>query len=699
MSIDKLEMQSADVTAKNIDALTALFPQVVTEGRDDDGNLVHQIDFEALRQELSDYVVEDGKEVYQIDWPGKHAAEFASNAPIAKTLRPHRNESVAFDTTRNIFVEGDNLEALKLLQESYLGKVRLIYIDPPYNTGSDLVYRDDFATSKEEYLWKSGQINDDGERLLSNTEANGRFHSDWLGMIFPRLRLAKRFLAKDGIILVSIDDAEQASLRRLMDEVFGEQNFIAQLIWEKGRKNDAKLFSAGHEYVMVYAKSKSTLRENQVKWREEKPGAREIWDEYERLRELHGEDDLAIEQAISKWFSALPKSDPSKKWARYKRIDSNGPWRDRDISWPGGDGPTYELIHPETGLPCKIPDGGWRYSHPDEMQRQIKLGLVVFRDDHTEPPFRKAHLRPIDGENGAELGDDDEPDNADETAELATQVRGTYFYKQSQVAVRHLRALMGAKVFNNPKDHVELSRLFEYVLNGRGGLVMDFFAGSGSTAEAVFELSARTGLNCPVILVQLPESLEENLKTTTGAAKTTVQNAIKYLTALDRPLTIAELTKIRITKAGERALAEAEPSGWNQDVGFRAFTIDSSNFAGVVRIPDAADQAMLLDLVDSIKPDRSNEDVLFETLISWGLDPALPIEAEEVEGHEVFSVDAGAVLVCLEDSLDDSVIRAIAAREPVKAVFKDTGFTSDSARINAEQVFEQVSPDTTLKVL
>lgn len=315
--MDKLELQSADVTAKNVEAVAALFPQAVTEGQDDDGNLVHRIDFEALRQELSDYVVDGGTEAYQIDWPGKLAAEFASNAPISKTLRPNRADSVSFDTTKNLFIEGDNLEALKLLQESYLGKVRLIYIDPPYNTGGDLVYRDDFATSKQEHLWRSGQVNEAGERLVANTEANGRFHSDWLSMIYPRLRLAKRLLAQDGVILVSIDDAEQASLRRLMDEVFGEQNFIAQLVWEKGRKNDAKFFSNGHEYVMVYAKSKSHLRERKTTWREEKPGAREIWDEYLRLRELYRADEAAIEKGLSAWFAALPRTDPSKKWARY----------------------------------------------------------------------------------------------------------------------------------------------------------------------------------------------------------------------------------------------------------------------------------------------------------------------------------------------------------------------------------------------
>ncbi|WP_427869872.1 site-specific DNA-methyltransferase [Leucobacter luti] len=596
--------------------------------------------------------------------------------------------------------QGDNLEALKLLQESYLGKVRLIYIDPPYNTGGDLVYRDDFSSSKQEYLWKSGQVNDVGERLTTNTEANGRFHSDWLSLIYPRLRLAKRFLAQDGVILVSIDDAEQASLRRLMDEVFGEQNFIAQLVWEKGRKNDAKLFSAGHEYVMVYAKSKSTLREKQVKWREEKPGAREIWNEYLRLRDLHGADDASIEKDIASWFAGLSKSDPAKKWSRYKRIDANGPWRDRDISWPGGNGPRYDVVHPVTGVPCRVPERGWIYSDPNEMQRQIDLGLVVFREDHSEPPFRKAHLRPLNDERPTEGDDEDE---VDVDTELATQVRGTYFYKQSQVAVRHLRELMGAKVFNNPKDHVELSRLFEYVLNGQEGIVMDFFAGSGTTAEAVFDLCSRTGLNCPVILVQLPESLEDNLKSATGSAKTTIQNAIKFLQELNKPLNIAELTKIRIRKAGERILGESKSSDWAGDIGFRAFTVDTSNFAEITTTPDATDQDTLLDLVESVKGDRSGLDVLFEVLIAWGLDLSAPINEETVEGHQVYVVDDGALLGCFDGQLDETLIRALAQRaasdDTQKVVFKDIGFATDDAAINAYQVFEQLSPETDVKVI
>ncbi|MBG6059957.1 adenine-specific DNA-methyltransferase [Cryobacterium sp. MP_M5] len=692
--MDKLELQSADVTAKNVEAIAALFPQVVTEGRDDEGNLVHRVDFEALRQEISDYVVDGAKEVYQIDWPGKLAAEFASNAPISKTLRPNRADSIAFDTTKNLFIEGDNLEALKLLQESYLGKVRLIYIDPPYNTGGDLVYRDDFATSKQEYLWQSGQVNEAGERLVANTESNGRFHSDWLSMIYPRLRLAKRFLAQDGVILVSIDDAEQASLRRLMDEVFGEQNFIAQLVWEKGRKNDAKFFSNGHEYVMVYAKSKSYLREQKTTWREEKPGAREIWDEYLRLREMHATD-AATEKDLSAWFAALPRTDPSKKWARYKRVDANGPWRDDNISWPGGGGPRYDVIHPVTGQPCKVPERGWIWPDPETMKEKIRLGIVVFRDDHTEPPFRKSHLRPIAGEDDAE----EVQQNNDDDVELALQVRGTYFYKQSQVSVKHLRGLMGAQVFNNPKDHTELSRLFEYVLGGKSGIVMDFFAGSGTTAEAVFDLCARTGLNCPVILVQLPERLEDNLKTATGSSKTTIQNAIKLLEKLGKPLTIAELTKIRIGKAGELVVANRKPSDWNGDGGFRAFTIDTSNFADVAMTPDTADQVTLVDLVESVKTDRSNDDVLFEVLIDWGVDLSSPISVEPIGGHEVLSVEDDALLACFDDDLDDDLIRNLAKRKPLKAVFKDTAFATDAARINAGQIFEQLSPDTNVKVL
>jgi len=692
--MDKLNMHSPDLTERNIDRIADLFPTVMTERLDDDGNPVRAIDFDLLRQELSDHVVEGPQERYQLDWPGKRAALFAANAPIAKTLRPVREESVDFDTTKNLFIEGDNLDALKLIQESYLGKVKLIYIDPPYNTGKDLVYKDDFAETAAEYYSKSGQTNQDGERLVANTEANGRFHSDWLSMMLPRLKLARSLLAEDGVILMSIDDGEQASFRRIADEVLGERNFLAQLVWEKGRKNDAKFFSTGHEYVLVYAKSKSLLREQDTLWREEKPGAREIWDEYVRLREVHGADDAAVERDISTWFAGLPKSEPAKKWSRYRRIDAAGPWRDRDISWPGGDGPQYDVPHPTTGQPCKVPDGGWRYSDPDEMQRQIQLGLVMFREDHTEPPFRKAHLRPVTGQVEASTDDGDIED-----VELATQVRGTYIYKQSQVAVKHLRELMGAKVFNNPKDHVELSRLFEYVLAGADGIVMDFFAGSGSTAEAVFELCSRTGQNCPVVLVQLPENLVENLVSATGAAKTTISNAIKHLEHLGKPTLISELTKLRLGAAGERVAAESANMKWDRDVGFRVLKVDTTNFTDVLKSPDETGQQALTELLASVKPDRSGEDLLFEVLLNWGLDISLPVSSETLAGFELFTVADDALVACFERVLSLELVGAVARLEPLRAVFRDSGFASDAARINAEQIFAEVSPSTDVKVI
>ena len=518
--------------------------------------------------------------------------------------------------------------------------------------------------------------------------------------MYSRLRLARQFLSEHGIIAISIDDSEQASLRRLCDEIFGERNFIAQVVWEKGRKNDAKLFSSGHEYIIFYTKSLALLREGGIKWREEKPGAREIWHEYLTLRELHGPDHNSVEAALTEWFGSLPKSDPSKKWSRYRRIDENGPWRDRDISWPGGDGPRYEVTHPRTGQPCRIPDTGWRFANPEEMQRQIKLGLVVFREDDSEPPFRKAHLRPVYDDNFT--GDDAEIDGEDDESgdfELATQVRGTYFYKQSQVTVRHLRGLMGAQVFSNPKDHTELSRLFEYVLNGQSGLVMDFFGGSASTAEAVFEMNTRAGLNCPVIIVQLAEDLVANLRTAKGSAKQTTRNAITLLEELGRAPLLSELSKERMRRAGSRVLDIDQRQERRCDVGFRVLKIDTTNMADVLQTPDGTDQSELDFRVDSVKPDRSAEDLLFQVLLDWGLELTLPISVEQIEGREVFSVDGDTLIACFDTSVSLDLVRAIADRQPLRAVFRDSGFASDDLRINTEQIFREISPSTDVKTI
>jgi len=696
-------MHSPNFTEENIAKLAALFPGCVTESTDEDGNLKKSIDFDQLRQELSTHIVEGPQERYHLNWPGKREALLTANAPIAKTLRPYPEESVDFDTTENLFIEGDNLDALKLLQETYLGKVKMIYIDPPYNTGKDFIYKDNFTVLKDEYEKASGERDETGGRLVSNPESRGRYHSDWLSMIYPRLSVARHLLCDEGLIFISIDDTEQASLRKVCDLVFGEQNFVAQLVWEKGRKNDAKFFSVGHEYMLVYARNVVLLRERGEIWREEKPGARDIWEEFLRLKEIHGVDYRTIEKDLSQWYSDLSKSHPAKKWARYKRVDQYGPWRDRDISWPGGDGPRYDVIHPRTKQPCKVPERGWIYASPEEMQRQIKLGLVMFREDHTEPPFRKAHIRPIPEESvDEENNNDNGTEDIDDNVEFAAQVRGSYFYKQSQVAVKYLRGLLGAKVFSNPKDHEELARLIEYVTpNDRNAIIMDFFAGSASTAEAVFKANTTFGSNHRFIMVQLPESLEDAMNSATGSAKKTTQAAIKMLKKIARPLVLSEVSKERVRLAGMKAIKVGGHESWNKDIGFRVLKIDSSNMADIYYTPDAVEQKQLSLLTDNIKADRSSEDLLFQVMLDWGVDLTLPITKETIENREVFFVDNNALAACFvkNGQITEDFCKELTKRQPLRVVFRDSGFKDDSVKINVEQIFKLMSPHTEVKCI
>lgn len=707
MSIEKLTPTTPDLTKQNVQRLAELFPECVTEGpwgtTSDDGGPV--IDFDLLRQALSNHIVEGPQERYRLDWPGKRQALLTANTPIDKTLRPMRADSVDFDSTRNLFIEGDNLDALKLLQETYLGKVKMIYIDPPYNTGKDFIYKDNFSQSREDYEAASGQRDIEGGRLVANPETNGRFHSDWLSMMYPRLKLARNLLRDDGVLFVSIDDAEQQALRFLLDDVFGAANFVSHMVWEKGRKNDAKLFSNGHEYILVYARSLQTLRETQTKWREEKPGAREIWQAYLDLRSLHGGDDAKVEAGLQEWFTELPRDHLSRKWARYRRVDRHGPWRDGDISWPGGDGPRYDVIHPETKLACQVPERGWIFAELETMQKHIDAGVVVFRDDHSAPPFRKMHLRPIDFEETEEVDDD-------EDAELAVQVRGSYFYKQSQVSVRYLRDLMGKKVFNNPKDHEELSRLISYIGLQDGDTIVDFFAGSGSTAEAVLRVGATNNCNYRFITVQIPESIEAVRMAENGSAKKTAANAIAVLEKSGRPTVLSELTKERIRLAGKKIIAEKPELIGKLDVGFRAFRIDSGNLGDVTVTPQAATQAALSGMISHIKDDRSDEDLLFGALLNWGVDITLPVAKRELLGRTIWLVDppasgdtGAALIACFarpmdgKGGIDTELADALAALAPLRVLFRDDGFASDAAKENVASRLKQRAPDTAIRVL
>lgn len=651
--IDRVDSTSPDLHEVLIARLKEVVPEAFVDGALNPARLA----------ELVGLPVDNGPERYGLTWPGKRAAIAMLQAPSAATLAPDEAESVNFDTAQHVFIEGENLEVLKLLYKSYFGRVDLIYIDPPYNTGNDFIYHDDFADPLASYLTQTGQMTEGGDMKTSAPEKAGRFHSNWLSMMYPRLSMARQMLKEGGVILISINDAEAANLRLLCDDVFGAENFIAQMVWEKGRKNDAKLLSVGHEYVFVYARSLLTLKETKTIWREEKPGAREIWDEYVRSRAAHGYGERAdklIEQELTAWFSELPKKHPSKKWSRYRRVDGNGPWRDVTISWPGGGGPEYDLVHPVTEKPCAVPEGGWRFG-PDTMQERIRLGLVVFRDDHTEPPFRKAYLRPPAIALEDDYAPDDENDAEGETeADLATMVRGSYFYKQSLVSVVYLQKLMGAKVFDNPKDHDELARLFRYMaVSDDQPIIMDFFAGSGSSGEAVIRLAANGMAGARYIGVQLPESV--NPKERTGKAALAKGWA-----------TITQVTRERLRRV--LALPEIAPS----HQGFRAFRLGASNIRRWTGVEDKTPEGYLKQMeafADTLVPGWKPQDIIWEVALREGYPLTASVVALNAPAKcwRVSDASAGrAFTICLADTIDLASVKPLGLARDDLFVCRDT---------------------------
>jgi adenine-specific DNA-methyltransferase len=665
----KLPLASPDPAADLLAQLRAAAPQVFGEGK---------VDFDKLRTALGGNI-DAGPERYGLTWAGKSDAFRNVQASSVGTLLPMPEESVDWDNTENLIIEGDNLEVLKLLQKSYHGKVKMIYIDPPYNTGNEFIYPDNYREGLEDYLRYSGQVSDEGIKQSTNTETSGRFHSKWLSMMYPRLFLARNLLREDGVIFVSIDDNEVHDLRALMNEVFGEENFIAQLIWEKTRKNDAKLFSVGHDYMIVYARSMTTIKEEKTVWREAKPGAKEIMEHYRELRKKHGADDSAIQKALREWYSLLPKTHPSKKLSRYKWVDKYGPWRDRDISWPGGGGPRYDVPHPTTKLPCKVPERGWGFASWESMKRQIDLDLVVFRDDHTDPPYRKAHLLPVpeelDDEVELESEGEDVTENDAQTDEeeesVGLQVMPSVIYKQSQVAVKYLRKLLGGKIFDNPKDHEIITRLVRYcVSSDANDLVLDCFSGSGTTGEAVFQANMEDDGHRRFILVQLPEPIKEKSRA----------YAMGYRT-------ISQVTRDRVRKAGGR-IRQASTKQLNQlaeigDLGFKAFSLSSSNFKiwDAEKTPDnpekLAEQLKLY--ADNVERKRGPQDILYELILKSGLPLSSKVEKTNVAGKPVWSVNGSQLLVYLENPVTREVLRGMLGLKPQQMLCLDTAFGDDDA--------------------
>lgn len=642
-------MHSPNLTKDNIARIRDLFPGCVTEARGEDGSVKLAVDFDQLRQELSSSIVEGPQERYHLNWPGKREALLTANAPIAKTLRPCREESVDFDTTKNLFIEGDNLDALKLLQETYLGKVKMIYIDPPYNTGKDFIYEDDFAEDAGEYLRRSNQIDEEGNRLAANTVANGRFHSDWLTMIYARLRLARNLLAEDGVIFVSIDDNEVDNLRKICSEIFGEGNFIAQIVWEGANKNDAKQVGVSHEYALVYAKNRNVVPRE---WSIRKEGVDEALAEVARLKGVYGTDYESASQDLAGWFRSM-KAKPVFGLRRFRYIDARGAYKEDDPTAPGGR--RFQLVNPKTGEPIPLRrNRGWSFDQT-EFNRLVEEGRVSFITPTSVMIRRYLH----------------------ETDALTPP---SVFYQPARSASERLASLLGPGMFDFPKDETVIAKFIEMATTGADDdcIVMDFFAGSATTAHAVFQLNAEDGKHRRFVLVQLPEPCSS----TSTAAEAGYR-------------TIADVSKERIRRAASAVRAQE----WKGDGGFRVLKIDTSNMADVYYAPDALDKANLDLFVDNIKADRTAEDLLFQVMLDWGVDLALPIEKKAIRGKDVFFVDGDALAACFDahGGIDEAFVKELATHKSLRAVFRDAGFKDSAVKINMEQIFKLLSPSTEVK--
>lgn len=629
--MDKLKMHTPDIAERNYKKLAELFPDAITETTDEDGNIVRAIDKDVLMQEINTKVIDDGQERYQFTWPDKRKSMVMANAPISKTLRLEKEKSVGRDGTpggvdsENIYIEGDNLDALKLLQETYLGKVKMIYIDPPYNTGNDFIYEDDFAQSVDEYADNSGQTDEEGNRLVQNSESNGRFHTDWLNMIYPRLRLARDFLTDDGVIFISIDENEVQNLRKVCDEIFGEANFVSQLGWQKvySPKNQAKYFSNDYEYVLCYAKKIENFKLND-----------------------------------------LPRTEEMN--ARYKNPDNDprGDWKPGDCIGNGErKNGNYTVISPITGKAFTVPQGKhWVYA-PKKMEQLIKDNRIYFGKDGNSIPSVKQFLSEMGGRKASSLLMYDD-------------------YGHTDMAKKDLKKLFPEleKIpFPTPKP-VKLVKTLAKLGTNKGDVIMDFFAGSATSAQSILDLNSETHMHRKFILVQSgEEKIEKNPKAELLGIKT-----------------ISDLAQVRIRRAGKKI---KEETAADIDYGFRFFKVDSSNMKDVYYAPADVEQLSLDGFEDNIKEDRTPEDLLIQVMLDLGILLSSDIETQEIAGKKVFSVADGYLLACFDKNVTEETVIEIAKKRPFYAVFRDNSMANDSVAANFEQIFETYSPETVRKVL
>lgn len=647
---------STDPNAARIAELKQLFPEAFSEGK---------IDFDKLRATLGDHI-DDGPERYSFTWAGKRDAIRLLQTPTSATLIPDREESINFDQTEHLFIEGDNLEVLKLLYKAYFGKVKMIYIDPPYNTGNDFVYPDNFADPLGPYLELTGQRDSEGNLLTSNTDTSGRFHSAWLNMMYPRLFLARQLLREDGFIVISIDDVELANLSIVLNELFGEENHVATLVFDRNRKNDAKYFSVGHEYMVVVAKNWGYLKELQTVLRAPKEGVEEVRDLFNQLRHTYSDDWTKVKKGLKDFFAELDKDDPRKPLGRYTKVDEKGPYRDDgDVSWPGSGGPTYQVLHPVTQQACKVPSRGWVYPKKERMLEAIKRGRVVFGDDHTTVPRIRKNL-----------------------FEQTTKVMKSVHFSYAQTATRSFNALFDDQhVFDNPKHYADLKLLVDY-LTDEDDLVVDFFAGSGSLGHAIYESNKQNESNRKFVLVQLPEPIND--KSTTG--KSASSFGFRTIAALTISRLKRVLSIINEEQKGKLGFTQA-------DLGFRVFKLAPSHMTpwdgSESDQPDSLLSRMKTQTKDPLLPGWEPEAVVWEIAIKEGFPLTGRIDLVYPMGQAVYRVmerggeedrdrengdsEGRFFHICLEDEVSEEIPRQLGLTPQDLFICRDLALTDTTA--------------------
>ena len=616
-----MKMETTNKTLENLQKLKKMFPEVFTESKDENGEIVAAVDAKKLEQLLSTKVI-DGDESYDFTWVGKKQAMIEACKPIRKTLRPCREESVDWENTQNLYIEGDNLDVLKLLQESYLNKVKMIYIDPPYNTGNDsFIYPDDYSTNKDAYDEEVGAIDESGYRMFKNTETNGRFHSSWCSMMYPRLKLARNLLSEDGVIFISIDDHEVDNLQKVCDEVFGESNFVNKVVWIRNStgKTVSKQLTVNIEYLLIYGKNT----------------------EYE--------------------FSPVykPLSESTIKMYSKDDNDGRGKYRLYPLQKPAAPGPetTYDYVDND-GKIWKCPAKGWRMK--ESKLRELENDGRLCKENGTLSEKAYWNERTSSGRLADTLWND-LPENSVGTNEI-------------------IKLFDGKAVFSNPKPTDYIKRMMLMQTSKENCIILDFFAGSCSTAHTMLKLNAEDGGKRKFIMVQLPEVCDEKSE----AYKAGYKN-------------ICEIGKERIRRAGKKIVEENGKI--DLDIGFRVLKLDDGNMKDVYYTPEEYNQKDLVDMASNIKDDRTPEDLLYACMLEWGLELSLPHKVQTVAGYNVHIVDDGALVACFDDKISEDAIKQIAELQPLRAVFRDSGFAGDAARVNVGEIFKLKSPNTTIKVL